>query len=150
MHGLLVACGGAQDSGTPIERDPCAPLGIAMTAPSEIQAHGVADAIALWRAQGLTGFDRAGDTTTIELRFEQAAPAFHGYYDPSSGVVYINLDVVDPQPLAIVIAHELGHAFGLVHVDPNERRSLMNAGNLVTTPTDEDRHAIEALWGNCE
>jgi len=48
------------------------------------------------------------------------------------------------------VAHELGHAFGLVHVPQSERTSLMNPGNISTPPTVEDQAALAALWGTCE
>jgi predicted Zn-dependent protease len=48
-----------------------------------------------------------------------------------------------------VIAHELGHAFGLVHVSPDTRPSVMNPGNTTVAPNDGDRAALEALWGTC-
>ena len=49
-----------------------------------------------------------------------------------------------------VIAHELGHAFGLFHVPASERISLMNPGNLTTPPTTADQAALAALWGSCD
>jgi predicted Zn-dependent protease len=63
--------------------------------------------------------------------------------------VLINRDLVDRTALAIVIAHELGHVFGLVHVAATTRLSLMNPGNVVTPPTDADQRALEAMWGAC-
>ena len=86
---------------------------------------------------------------TLRVRFEAASPPFHGLYDDETGIVYVNSAIEDLAPLSIVIAHELGHAFGLPHVEIAERDSLMNPGNLVIPPNDADRAAIEALWGRC-
>ena len=91
----------------------------------------------------------AAPGATIDIEFADAAAAFHGVYDPATDRVLINRDLTDPTTLAIVVAHELGHAFGLVHVSPAARLSLMNPGNLATTPTDADQQAVEALWGRC-
>lgn len=97
-------------------------------------ASGVGDALALW---GLASVDGA---PAIALVFEDAAPAFHGYYDDEAGVIYINSRITEPHALAVVIAHELGHAFGLPHVEG--KTSVMNRGNLSTVPTDDDRASI--------
>jgi Zn-dependent peptidase ImmA (M78 family) len=103
----------------------------------------------LWRDRGAPSLGyRAG--ATLEVRFDSAAPQFHGLYDDQAGVIYVNQDLVDPGLLSIVIAHELGHAFGLLHIDAGERASVMNPGNLTTPPTDADQAAIEALWGACQ
>ena len=85
---------------------------------------------------------------TLEVQFEAAATAFHGLYDDERGVVIVNSAIADPEVLAIVIAHELGHAFGLEH--RSDRTSVMNSGNLSTAPTDDDRAQVNALWGPCD
>lgn len=148
---MLAACSGAQgDQTIDITHDPCAgtTLGGGET---DTQRTGIDDAIALWASEGaqLSRVDasRSG-APMISVVFEPAAGAFHGVYDDEHGVIHINDDLVDPTQLAIVIAHEMGHAFGLVHV--TDRTSLMNPGNLSTPPTDEDRLAVEALWGDCQ
>lgn len=134
--------------------DVCAPIALAVTQPTEAQAAGIDGAIALWRAHGVRTISMIHGGTagegTIELRFEAAAPPFYGLYDDESGVVYINRAIEDLHPLSIVIAHELGHAFGLPHVELAERDSLMNPGNRVIPPNDADQAALEALWGRCE
>lgn len=63
-------------------------------------------------------------------------------------MIFIN-DDLDGQPLAVTVAHELGHAFGLVHVDPSVRASVMNPGNLSTPPTAADAAQVTGLWGAC-
>ena len=136
----LAACGTTGD--TTIDRtfDPCA---LAITASgTTTQMTGIADALALWRHAPPDGV-----ATEIEVRFEQAAPAFHGYYDDERGLIYINQRIEEPRALAIVIAHELGHAFGLEHID--DRDSLMNSGNTMIEPTEDDLAEVTARWGAC-
>jgi hypothetical protein len=146
--------------------DVCAPIALTVSQPTDVQRAGINGALALWRSHGIGTLsvidgvaagpapdapapDAPNAPNTIELRFQEAALPFHGLYDDETGVVYINRRIEDLTPLSIVLAHELGHAFGLPHVDFAERTSLMNPGNLVTPPTDADRTAIEALWGRC-
>lgn len=128
-----------------------------MHAPSDGQRAGIEGALALWRTHGVgtvsmvEGIPASAGVASgvIELRFESAAPQFYGLYDDETSVMYVNTAVADPGPMAVVIAHELGHAFGLPHIPAAVRRSLMNPGNFETPPTDEDLAEIEALWGRC-
>lgn len=151
----LGACGrGGGDDTIDLTHDACAPLTLAASTPTGAQLDGIRDAIALWRARGVPSLvareASPRDLTTapiVELVFEDAALAFHGLYDDETGVIYVNRALTEPTTLAIVIAHELGHAFGLAHV--TGRASLMNPGNLTTPPTSDDQAALEALWGAC-
>jgi hypothetical protein len=150
---LVLLCAGCAGSsgGTTIATtfDPCDPPSVvAQAGASDAQNAGIAGALALWRAHGapLLGTSATG---TIEVRFQHAAPLFRGFYDDHAGVIYINDDLSDPQTLAIVVAHELGHAFGLYHISPDVRPSVMNPGNVTVTPTDEDQRTLEASWGVC-
>jgi hypothetical protein len=150
----LAACGGATSSESYIAHDACARLSVTAPRATDAQASGISGALALWRDRGVAAFDPAGSAASeagpiIEIEFDDAAEAFHGIYDPDADRVLINRDLTDPATLAIVIAHELGHAFGLVHIAPADRISLMNPGNLATAPTDADQSALEALWGAC-
>jgi len=135
---FVAACsGGGGDTTIDLTYDPCA-LTIVV---DETGRQGVDDALALW------GFTQA-DGPPLAVTFEQAATAFHGLYDDERGIVIINSAIGDPAVLAIVIAHELGHAFGLEH--RSDRTSVMNSGNLATPPTADDRDAVNALWGPCD
>jgi hypothetical protein len=145
----LAAC--ASDSNAPIKltHDACAPLALVSTSASQAQLEGMDAGQSLWRDHGAPSIGlRAG--ATVEVRFETAAPPFHGLYDDNEGVIYINNDLQEPQTLAIVIAHEVGHSFGLLHVPADEHPSVMNPGNLTTTPNAEDQAALARLWGPCE
>ncbi len=144
----LVACGGNSDGGSiELTHDACAPLALVSAAPTEVQSAGIEAAQALWRDKGAPSLGlRAG--ATVEVQFDDAAPAFHGLYDDQTGIIYINRDLTDERMLSIVIAHELGHAFGLLHI--SGRSSVMNPGNLTIAPNAEDQQAIEALWGACQ
>jgi hypothetical protein len=143
----LAAC----SAGSPesyIARDPCAPLTITADAATPAQRDGIAAALGLWRDRGVVAFDAAGGQP-LEIRFDAAAETFHGVYDPTGDRVLINRGIAEPATLGIVIAHELGHVFGLAHVPAGARASLMNPGNLSMPPTDADQRALEALWGSC-
>lgn len=150
------ACGsGGGDDTIDITHDACAPIILTTSTLTEVQTDGILDAIALWRARGvpaLTVRDAAQRAFTtapsIVLEFDDAAPAFHGLYDDERAVIYVNRGLTHRAALSIVIAHELGHAFGLEHV--TGRASLMNPGNLTTPPNEEDEVALEALWGDCQ
>jgi len=147
----LAACGGS-DPSEYVARDPCTTLAITAGEATAVERDGIAGALALWRDRGVAAFDaaRAAGAASIEIRFEDAAAAFHGVFDPTADRILINRDLADPATLGVVIAHELGHVFGLVHIAPAARVSLMNPGNLITPPTDDDQRALEALWGSCQ
>lgn len=139
----IAACGGTADDTIDIIHDPCA--GVALDGGStDVQQAGIAGALGLWIGQGVTV---GGDGAAIPVLFEPASQAFRGVYDDERGIIHINDALEELDPLSIVIAHELGHAFGLVHV--TDRPSLMNPSNLTQPPTDDDRLAVQALWGVC-
>lgn len=143
----LAACSAESEVTTiNLTHDACAPLALVSSTANAQQLEGMEAAQALWRDRGAPALGlRAG--ATVEVRFEPASGAFRGYYDDDQGVIFINSTLDDDAALAIVIAHEIGHAFGLVHV--TDRDSLMNPGNLTITPTADDQLELARLWGNC-
>lgn len=151
------ACGDPQASEGAGAHDACAPLAITTSTATAAEQAGIDGALALWRDRGVSAFDAAlpeatpaaAPGVTIDIQFADAAAVFHGVYDPTADRVLINRDLTDPATIAIVVAHELGHVFGLVHISPAARLSLMNPGNLATPPTDADQQAVESLWGRC-
>jgi hypothetical protein len=149
LLGLCGACA-AQPSATPRTFDPCAAVAIAAPGASEDQAASVAAAIDLWHARDAVGLALGdpADPADVTIVFRAAAGALHGRYD-GDGTVFINTDLADAHDRAIVIAHELGHAIGLVHVAPSVRASVMNPGNLTIGPTDADTGELVRLWGSC-
>lgn len=152
MAAAVAGCGDASGAGpAAVTFDPCAAPALAVAGtPTQAQADGVAAAIALWNTTGQTRLTAAGDSSasSIPIQFQFAASPDHGLYDGQHGVIFVNDDLTG-EPLAVTLAHELGHAFGLVHVDPATRSSVMNPGNLSAVPTAADAAQVAALWGQC-
>ena len=151
LAAAAVSACATDEAPTAIERthDACAALALIASEPTALQNSGMGGAQALWRDRGAPALGlRAG--ATLEVRFQDASGPFFGLYDDHESVIYINNSIESERALSIVIAHELGHAFGLLHVPSSERVSVMNPGNLETPPSEEDQRAIEALWGACE
>jgi hypothetical protein len=154
---FVVGCADESAGGAGLTFDACAPLIIdAGTSLTATQAQGVADALAMWNQSAgtllTTTLASAADseaTPVVPLVFQAAAPPFHGFYDNHAGMVFINEDLTDVDPLHITAAHEIGHVFGLPHVSRDIRASLMNSGNTTVGITPEDVDALAALWGRC-
>jgi hypothetical protein len=154
-----LGCGGAAPSGPAIVFDPCQPVALAAdpTATSPALA-GVAAGIALWNAAAGTHLTLAGGAETVTapmatpmatlpIHFQAAAPPFHGLYDAPDGQIFINDDLTDHQ-LAVTVAHEVGHSFGLVHI--TDQPSVMNPANLMIEPQAVDINTLETRWGPCQ
>ncbi len=143
-------------SGPAVTFDPCTPVTLVPDAnASADELTGVAAGAALWNARAgadvLTTAPTPGDggaAPTLPIHFQVAAAPFHGLYDAPNGQIYINEDLTG-EDLAITVAHEVGHSFGLVHIPPEERASLMNPGNLTVLPTPQDVATLAGIWGRC-
>lgn len=109
--------------------DPCQPLRVA-------GPHADA-ALALW------GLVARADPGPADLSIVPAAGGGVelGYYDDTHATIDVS-DTLDDATATVVVAHELGHAFGLLHVARADRASVMNPGNIAVTPTLADRGAL--------
>ena len=149
---IAVAC--ATNDDEPIVRsfDPCT---LVVAPEAELEAHELAsiqEAIDMWHSAAgtrATVGKESDEARRLEVRFDDAPAAFRGLYDDERGIVFINRDLPSARARSITVAHELGHAFGLLHVDPDERTSLMNPDNVDVPPTPDDARAVHALWGRC-
>jgi hypothetical protein len=147
---LTAACSSSGADGLGPTYDACTPLRVDAPAADAAQQAAIDQAIAAWRAVGLTAPDRnATGAVAVSVVFEASSPSSYGLYDGAGDQILINDDLAAAEA-PVVIAHELGHAFGLVHVAPSERTSVMNPGNLTVAPTADDAAAIVALWGRCK
>ena len=150
----LTGCGdagGPDESGPPVMFDACAPLAlIADPGASAAQSAGIVAGMSLWNAAAGSRLTLAADpgATGLPIHFQAAAPPFHGLYDAPRGQVFINTDL-SGETLAVTICHEIGHAFGLVHVPTDQRSSVMNPNNLIVEPTAEDVDTLAMRWGVC-
>lgn len=145
---MVAACSSPSSPAIEHPFDPCAPVHLAATGATDDQLASIDDAIALWSAAGVTAPSRQPADASLDITFEAGAPALYGYFDDAAAAIYINLELTG-HDRAITIAHELGHAFGLVHIPPGQRISVMNPGNLTIAPTSDDHAAIETIWGSC-
>ncbi|HUS65464.1 MAG TPA: hypothetical protein VMZ28_13020 [Kofleriaceae bacterium] len=130
--------------------DVCQPISLIASDDATVaERRGIEQAAAMWTA--LAPYPLAGgdDAQRIEVVFQDAAAAFHGFYDDQRGIVFVNRGLTDEHQRAVTVAHELGHSFGLLHIETRARASVMNPANLVIEPNADDADALAALWGEC-
>jgi predicted Zn-dependent protease len=147
---LAPAC--SPDSTIDITFDPCSHLAILPldgTKAAEVQA--IEDAVAAWSQviPARIDVDAAAGDGALTVSFESGDTPFRAMYFDHWGEIMVSRDKLAPGDYALALAHELGHAFGLQHVDQSERPSVMNVGNLSISPTEEDGLAVTALWQSC-
>ena len=115
---------------------------------TDAQAARIRAAIALWN-------ERAGTRLTVAV--DRGEPGSRSTSRPPRPLstasttrerqVFINTDLAG-EALAITIAHEIGHAFGLSHVPAGQYASVMNPNNLFVEPTPEDVGTLAMRWGS--
>ena len=150
---LFVAACGAQSEAIITVHNPCSPVTVAPAEGTTAdQRASVSGALELWNSLGFTRLtlEASDGGSAIPVIFRDGPEPFHGIYEDGVGDVVINQNLTDPAAATVVIAHELGHAMGLLHVAPSERRSVMNQGNLDQVPTAEDGAALASFWSHCE
>jgi len=149
----LAGCSAPDDDLLALAFDPCETVVLDATGATAAQRESIADAVAMWQARGASGLvlDEGGTFPgrRVSVLFEEAGAALHGYYDPDAAIVYVNAGIDDARARAVVIGHELGHAFGLYHVSAAERVSVMNPNNLSTEPNAGDEAHLASVWGRC-
>ncbi|HUJ60258.1 MAG TPA: hypothetical protein VLX92_17245 [Kofleriaceae bacterium] len=147
--GVVAACS-TSAPGVVRTYDACAPLRLDAAGASDGELAAIDRASASWSAVGIAAPSRSAPAAAddVAISFVPGAPASYGYYDGATGAIEINQELAG-DALADTIAHELGHAFGLVHVAPGVRASVMNPGNLTVAPTVDDAAAVAAIWGSC-
>ncbi len=147
----IAACSSNDDVDTVY--DPCSPLAIAVVGESgAAEVAGIEGAIAAWNhvlPTQITIGVMPGAADVLPIRFESGDTFYRAIYWDAFGEISVSRDRLAPEDYALAIAHEMGHAFGLLHVDKSERASVMNVGNLEIEPNDEDAAAVRALWDAC-
>ena len=148
---LFAACGGAPEASTPATYFcPCGPLSVqAAPGTTAEELESIRAAAEDWNRYGLTQLGVSDAGVPIPLVMQDAADAFHGLYDEERGQIFVNRRLTDFGERQVTVAHELGHAMGLPHVPASQRVSVMNPGNLVHHPTDEDARVLAGTWNGC-
>ena len=153
---LLVGAGCSADTDDRflnITYDPCDARVLTDDDATDQELQNLGAAFELWNRSGGFRLQRSergsAQGQPLVVHFRRSLGPFHGYYDDEAGEVYIHRGLQD-RAEAVTIAHELGHAFGLWHVKPSARRSVMNPGNTTVTPTERDVDSVRALWGDCD
>lgn len=148
--GLLSAC--ATDESVDTVFDPCADLRIAVSSDADPgDAAAVDAAMAEWSRVLPVSYELVEDTSpdVLRVRFSSGDSYFRAIYWDAVGTVEISRDRLAAADYPLAVAHELGHSFGLLHVDPAVRTSVMNVGNLSVSPTAEDAAEVSARWDSC-
>lgn len=144
---MLIALAGCVSSLDTTTFDPCQPTTLVAPNATDDQVASIDDAIAMWHQIGVE--ITRGEPGNVRVEFRSAALALYGFYEDATGTIYINTGFTDETQRAIILAHELGHAFALDHIAARVRASVMNPGNVTRAPDDADRATLFSKWGEC-
>lgn len=152
---LAVAACGNSDETIDITFNPCDAVTLRAVDATDAQLESMRSAADMWNEWG-TRLRVLGPTDSVEepagweipVGFQDAAPLFFGIYRDELGDVVINNSLDDTGERAVAIAHELGHAFALPHID--DRDSVMNQGNLERPPDGADAEDLSSAWPDCD
>ena len=153
---LSSGCLAADDIATTF--DPCSPLTIAVrfdasdaeTSDAELQS--VDAAIASWAQVLPTEISLVrdeGNSEGLKIAFESGDSFYRAIYFDRRGEILVNRNSLSLDEMPLAIAHELGHAFGLLHVSAEVRPSVMNVGNLDVVPNNDDASGVRDVWDAC-
>lgn len=133
--------------------DPCSPLLIVPaegTQPAELES--IEAAVQAWSAVLPTHIELAEPGAEVEglrVSFDSGDTFYRAMYWDNLGEITISREKLAAADQPMALAHELGHAFGLFHVEKGERLSVMNLHNLDIAPNQEDARAVGELWQAC-
>lgn len=155
LLGVLSGCGaGVGDTHMDTVFNGCEPLLLVPQDATAAHRRALTEATELWntRAHTRLATDAAlvlDPNAALPIRFARMGLGQLGIYEDEIGKVTVSSEIKDTHALAIVIAHEVGHAFGLWHVEKDQRTSVMNPANDTVEPNAKDVEAVWALWGEC-
>lgn len=148
---FLGACAADQTVDTAF--DPCSQLRITVSSDADPADAKVVDAaMQMWSHVLAVQYELVDDDGTadvLRVHFLAGDSFFRAIYWDNIGKVEVSRDRLAPENYPIALAHELGHSFGLLHVDAKARPSVMNVGNLTVEPTSEDAAQVRARWAAC-
>jgi hypothetical protein len=147
---LLAAC--SADDEIEMTFDPCSPLMLVPGPDTTASERAVIDEAGVAWGQVIATELAVGEPDErpwVSIVFESGDTFYRAIYWDAIGEIAISREKLRAAELPVALAHELGHAFGLLHVDPAERPSVMNVGNVDLAPTAEDGAAVAALWPAC-
>jgi hypothetical protein len=146
---FLTGCADAPPGAVERVFDPCATRVVVPNDATDEERASVDAALALWNEAAGLSLSRDGEGEPLPIELVHTLPALFGAYDDRAGTILINRSISDPRARSIVLAHELGHAFGMLHAAPEGGESLMRAGNTSVPPTPLDVQRLRSLWDVC-